>query len=62
MEPFLTPLPLILFFCFLDAGKKALYVKLGCRGDWPEIMPPGWAPPLPDGRAAPQGTTKSMVL
>jgi len=26
------------------AGKKSLYVRLGCRGDWPNIMPPGWNP------------------
>ncbi|KAI5071681.1 hypothetical protein GOP47_0013932 [Adiantum capillus-veneris] len=26
------------------AGKKNLYVRLGCRGDWPNIMPPGWDP------------------
>lgn len=24
--------------------KKSLYVRLGCRGDWPNIMPPGWDP------------------
>eukprot|EP00850_Spirogloea_muscicola_P008133 SM000042S15400 [mRNA] locus=s42:725610:728334:+ [translate_table: standard] len=23
-------------------GKKSLYVRLGCRGDWPKLMPPGW--------------------
>eukprot|EP00850_Spirogloea_muscicola_P018536 SM000171S03225 [mRNA] locus=s171:46669:49653:- [translate_table: standard] len=23
-------------------GKKSLYVRLGCRGDWPNLMPPGW--------------------
>lgn len=22
-------------------GKKSLYVRLGCRGDWPDIKPPG---------------------
>ncbi|GLJ12419.1 hypothetical protein SUGI_0190630 [Cryptomeria japonica] len=22
-------------------GKKSLYVRMGCRGDWPNIMPPG---------------------
>ena len=26
------------------AGKKNLYIKLGCRGDWPNIMPPEWQP------------------
>lgn len=26
------------------AGKKSLYVRLGCRGDWPNIAPPGWDP------------------
>ncbi|CAM6050586.1 unnamed protein product, partial [Sphagnum compactum] len=25
-------------------GKKSLYLRLGCRGDWPNIMPPGWDP------------------
>ncbi|KAF6148544.1 hypothetical protein GIB67_042503 [Kingdonia uniflora] len=25
-------------------GKKSLYVRLGCRGDWPNINPPGWDP------------------
>lgn len=24
---------------------KLLYVKLGCRGDWPDIQPPEWQPP-----------------
>uniref|UniRef100_A0A061RRM8 Uncharacterized protein n=2 Tax=Tetraselmis sp. GSL018 TaxID=582737 RepID=A0A061RRM8_9CHLO len=26
------------------AGKKLLYLKLGARGDWPNIMPPEWKP------------------
>ncbi|RID75727.1 hypothetical protein BRARA_B02757 [Brassica rapa] len=25
-------------------GKKSLYIRLGCRGDWPNIQPPGWDP------------------
>ncbi|CAN4076296.1 unnamed protein product [Withania somnifera] len=25
-------------------GKKSLYIRLGCRGDWPDIKPPGWDP------------------
>ncbi|GMH09184.1 hypothetical protein Nepgr_011024 [Nepenthes gracilis] len=25
-------------------GKKNLYIRLGCRGDWPNIRPPGWDP------------------
>ncbi|KAM0024353.1 putative CS domain, HSP20-like chaperone, shikimate kinase/gluconokinase [Helianthus debilis subsp. tardiflorus] len=25
-------------------GKKGLYIRLGCRGDWPNIKPPGWDP------------------
>ncbi|OMP11495.1 Shikimate kinase [Corchorus capsularis] len=25
-------------------GKKSLYIRLGCRGDWPNIKPPGWDP------------------
>nr|GMC79024.1 probable inactive shikimate kinase like 2, chloroplastic [Ipomoea batatas] len=29
-------------------GKKSLYVRLGCRGDWPDIKPPGWDPSSPD--------------
>ncbi|KAB1216074.1 putative inactive shikimate kinase like 2, chloroplastic [Morella rubra] len=27
-------------------GKKSLYIRLGCRGDWPNIKPPGWDPSL----------------
>jgi hypothetical protein len=23
-------------------GKKGFYVKMGCRGDWPVLQPPGW--------------------
>jgi len=26
------------------AGKKLLYIKLGVRGDWPDIRPPEWQP------------------
>ncbi|KAG6557130.1 hypothetical protein Mapa_001057 [Marchantia paleacea] len=40
-------------------GKKALYVRLGCRGDWPEIMPPGWDPNSPQDKQMQSG---SMVL
>jgi len=29
-------------------ARKALYMKLGCRGDWPEIMPPEWRPDEPE--------------
>ncbi|WCJ29077.1 shikimate kinase like 2 [Euphorbia peplus] len=25
-------------------SKKTLYIRLGCRGDWPNIKPPGWDP------------------
>ncbi|KAH9687419.1 putative inactive shikimate kinase like 2 [Citrus sinensis] len=25
-------------------SKKSLYIRLGCRGDWPNIKPPGWDP------------------
>lgn len=32
-----------ILFSFV-AGKKSLYVRLGCRGDWPDIKPPGWDP------------------
>lgn len=28
----------------LPDGKR-LYVKLGCRGDWPDIQEPSWQPP-----------------
>ncbi|XP_021857018.1 probable inactive shikimate kinase like 2, chloroplastic isoform X2 [Spinacia oleracea] len=28
-------------------GKKSLYIRLGCRGDWPNINPPGWDPSTP---------------
>ena len=24
------------------AGKKTFYNKMGCRGDWPTLQPPGW--------------------
>ncbi|KAJ8754305.1 hypothetical protein K2173_002756 [Erythroxylum novogranatense] len=24
--------------------RKSLYIRLGCRGDWPNIKPPGWNP------------------
>ncbi|GBG74567.1 hypothetical protein CBR_g18978 [Chara braunii] len=34
-------------------GKKGLYRRLGCRGDWPYIMPPGWNPnPSEEGEAS----------
>lgn len=29
-------------------GKKSLYIRLGCRGDWPNIKPPGWDPSTAD--------------
>ncbi|KAK9928043.1 hypothetical protein M0R45_025199 [Rubus argutus] len=29
-------------------GKKSLYIRLGCRGDWPNIKPPGWDPAAGD--------------
>lgn len=25
-------------------GKKSLYIRLGCRGDWPDLKPPNWKP------------------
>uniref|UniRef100_A0A0D3ASZ6 Uncharacterized protein n=1 Tax=Brassica oleracea var. oleracea TaxID=109376 RepID=A0A0D3ASZ6_BRAOL len=25
-------------------SKKSLYIRLGCRGDWPNIQPLGWDP------------------
>lgn len=28
--------------------KKSLYIRLGCRGDWPNIKPPGWDPSTAD--------------
>ena len=24
------------------SGKKGFYIKMGCRGDWPVLQPPGW--------------------
>lgn len=30
------------------AGKKSLYLRLGARGDWPNLMPPGWDPDNPE--------------
>lgn len=32
----------VFFLCC--EGKKSLYIRLGCRGDWPNIKPPGWDP------------------
>lgn len=32
----------VILFC--SEGKKSLYIRLGCRGDWPDIKPPGWDP------------------
>mmetsp|Transcript_15605 Transcript_15605/g.26291 ORF Transcript_15605/g.26291 Transcript_15605/m.26291 type:complete len:310 (+) Transcript_15605:69-998(+) len=29
-------------------GKKSLYIRLGCRGDWPDLKPPQWDPNRPD--------------
>ncbi|EXB66503.1 hypothetical protein L484_017740 [Morus notabilis] len=29
-------------------GKKSLYIRLGCRSDWPNIKPPGWDPSAGD--------------
>lgn len=29
-------------------SKKNLYIRLGCRGDWPNIKPPGWDPSAGD--------------
>ena len=37
------------------AGKKSMYIRLGCRGDWPNLAEPGWVPP---GDAAPQVTVE----
>ncbi|XP_039168732.1 probable inactive shikimate kinase like 2, chloroplastic [Eucalyptus grandis] len=28
--------------------RKSLYIRLGCRGDWPNIKPPGWDPSTAD--------------
>eukprot|EP00899_Mesostigma_viride_P011631 jgi/Mesvir1/20469/Mv12359-RA.1 len=33
-------------------GKKSLYVRLGCRGDWPTLQPPGWDPDAPQASAS----------
>lgn len=35
----------------IATGKK-LYIKMGCRGDWPKLQPPDWQPP--DANAAQQ--------
>jgi hypothetical protein len=40
----LVYVPLSVVVLIVHAGKKSLYVRLGCRGDWPNIMPPGWNP------------------
>ncbi|CAI5479833.1 unnamed protein product [Closterium sp. Yama58-4] len=32
-------------------GKKSLYVRMGCRGDWPDLMPPSWDPNAQPGEA-----------
>ncbi|KAI3881644.1 hypothetical protein MKW92_018983 [Papaver armeniacum] len=29
--------------------QKSLYIRLGCRGDWPNIKPPGWDPSAKSG-------------
>lgn len=34
-------------------GKKALYMKMGCRGDWPFMQPPEWNPDAPAPALAP---------
>lgn len=34
--------------------RKQLYVRLGCRGDWPVLAAPGWVPPT--GTAAAPGS------
>ncbi|XP_056160621.1 probable inactive shikimate kinase like 2, chloroplastic [Syzygium oleosum] len=31
--------------------KKSLYIRLGCRGDWPNVKPPGWDPSTADDSA-----------
>ncbi|KAL3497900.1 hypothetical protein ACH5RR_040632 [Cinchona calisaya] len=35
-------------------GKKSLYIRLGCRGDWPDIKPPGCDPSATDNTCFPQ--------
>lgn len=35
-------------------GKKGVYMKFGCRGDWPDLQPP-------DGNASLQGPAASGV-
>lgn len=42
-------LTLTCFNLLFAQGKKSLYIRLGCRGDWPDIKPPGWDPSNPDG-------------
>eukprot|EP00897_Mesotaenium_endlicherianum_P000976 jgi/Mesen1/1087/ME000123S00258 len=43
-------------------GNKSLYVKLGCRGDWPDIQPPGWAPPDDSGASITPGSNRNFVV
>ncbi|VFQ90905.1 unnamed protein product [Cuscuta campestris] len=38
-------------------GKKSLYVRFGCRGDWPDIKPPGCDPSIVS-----QASSSSPVL
>jgi len=43
--------------CLLESdkelpGKKSLYIRMGCRGDWPNLLPPGWNPSEKDAQVA----------
>lgn len=43
--------------CLLESdkeltGKKSLYIRMGCRGDWPNLLPPGWNPSENDAQVA----------
>lgn len=40
------------FLALYIEGKKSLYIRLGCRGDWPDIKPPGWDPSTGDEASA----------
>ncbi|XP_019427225.1 PREDICTED: probable inactive shikimate kinase like 2, chloroplastic [Lupinus angustifolius] len=43
-------------------GKKSLYIRLGCRGDWPNIKPPGWDPLSEGGEHGPSWDRLILVL
>ena len=52
VEPILTAVEALLQREFAETttmdypGRKNLYMKLGCRGDWPNIQSPEWVNPM----------------